>query len=136
MEHVEGRIFKDIRLSGMTPAERRDIYLAMAHLLAQIHSVNIEEAGLSDFSKPGTHEAWIFNLEISFLSCLGNYLQRNLKRWSRQYEVSKTGEIESMNRLTEWLSRNIPSEQATSLIHGDFRLPNAFPSPRSTSQLL
>ncbi|ELU09435.1 hypothetical protein CAPTEDRAFT_175366 [Capitella teleta] len=106
MEHVEGRIFKDICLSGMTPAERRDIYLAMAHVLAQIHRVNIEEAGLSDFSKPG------------------NYLQRNLNRWSRQYEVSKTGEIESMNRLTEWLSRNIPSEQATSLIHGDFRLDN------------
>jgi hypothetical protein len=49
------------------------------------------------------------------------YLQRNFHRWLKQYEASKTGEIDSMNRLIEWLPQNMPASQATTLIHGDFR---------------
>lgn len=53
MEYVEGRIFKNIRLPGLTPAQRRDIYLAMCQVLSQIHQVNLKKAGLEDFSRPG-----------------------------------------------------------------------------------
>lgn len=53
MEHVEGRIFKDISLPGMTPSQRRDIYLAMCGALAKIHQVDLKKAGLEDYSKPG-----------------------------------------------------------------------------------
>jgi aminoglycoside phosphotransferase (APT) family kinase protein len=53
MEHVEGRIFKDVLLPGMTPSQRREIYLAMCKVLAQIHSVNLEATKLADFGRPG-----------------------------------------------------------------------------------
>ena len=56
--------------------------------------------------------------------CVENYVARQVKTWSRQYEASKTEEIESMNKVMDWLPRNIPEQMGVSVVHGDFRVDN------------
>ncbi|XP_062594298.1 acyl-CoA dehydrogenase family member 10-like isoform X4 [Saccostrea cucullata] len=106
MEYCKGRIFKDLDLPGMTNQERRDIYIAMADTLCKIHRVDISKAGLDDYGKKG------------------GYLRRNLNRWTKQYEASKTEEIPAMNKLIDWLSQHLPEKEAVTIAHGDFRLDN------------
>ncbi|XP_052813055.1 acyl-CoA dehydrogenase family member 10-like [Mya arenaria] len=106
MEHVPGRIFKDHLLEDCTPEERRAIYSEMVNTLCKIHSVNIDAAGIQDYGKQG------------------GYLKRNFHRWSKQYEASKTGEIESMDKLIEWIPQNLPANEKCTIVHGDFRLDN------------
>eukprot|EP00105_Crassostrea_gigas_P020077 XP_011438766.1 PREDICTED: acyl-CoA dehydrogenase family member 10 isoform X1 [Crassostrea gigas] len=106
MEYCKGRIFKAVELPGMTKQERRDIYMAMADTLCKIHKVDISKAGLDDYGKKG------------------GYLKRNLNRWTKQYEASKTEEIEAMNKLMDWLNKHIPEKEAVTIAHGDFRLDN------------
>ncbi|XP_022343722.2 acyl-CoA dehydrogenase family member 10-like [Crassostrea virginica] len=106
MEYCKGRIFKEVELPGMTNQERRDIYTAMADTLCKIHQVDISKAGLDDYGKKG------------------GYLRRNINRWTKQYEASKTEEIEAMNNLIDWLNRHIPEKEAITIAHGDFRLDN------------
>ncbi|XP_052713124.1 acyl-CoA dehydrogenase family member 10-like isoform X2 [Crassostrea angulata] len=106
MEYCKGRIFKAVELPGMTKQERRDIYMAMADTLCKIHKVDISKAGLDDYGKKG------------------GYLKRNLNRWTKQYEASKTEEIEAMNKLIDWLNKHIPEKEAVTIAHGDFRLDN------------
>ncbi|HEY8515598.1 MAG TPA: phosphotransferase [Candidatus Binatia bacterium] len=106
MEWVQGRILRDPLLPGMEPAERRAIYDAMNETLARLHTIDPAAIGLGDFGKPG------------------NYFQRQIARWIKQYEASKTDEIESFNRLVEWLPSNIPPGDETRIAHGDFRLEN------------
>lgn len=53
MEHVQGQIFKDPGLEGISPEDRRSIYLTVCDVLARIHKVNIKEAGLEDYGKQG-----------------------------------------------------------------------------------
>ncbi|MEW6271248.1 MAG: phosphotransferase [Thermodesulfobacteriota bacterium] len=106
MEWVPGRILRDPLLPGMEPAERRAIYDAMNETLARLHLIDPFAIGLSDFGKPG------------------NYFQRQIARWIKQYEASKTEEIESFDRLVEWLPRSIPPGDETRIAHGDFRLEN------------
>jgi aminoglycoside phosphotransferase (APT) family kinase protein len=111
MEWVPGRIFRDPHLPGLEPAERRAIYAAMVDTLARLHSVDPGAVGLADFGKPG------------------NYFERQIARWIKQYEASKTGEIEAFDRLIEWLPRNIPPGEETRISHGDFRLENMIVHP-------
>ncbi|HTY65598.1 MAG TPA: phosphotransferase [Alphaproteobacteria bacterium] len=106
MDHVEGRVFTDPTLPGLTPAARSGIYAAMAETLARLHAVDWRAAGLADYGRPE------------------NYVARQIARWSKQYEASKTGEIPAMDRLTEWLPRHIPAREETTLAHGDYRLGN------------
>ncbi|XP_033748534.1 acyl-CoA dehydrogenase family member 10-like isoform X2 [Pecten maximus] len=106
MEYLKGRIFIDRSLPGMTKAQRRELYSCMADTLCQIHRVNISAAGLDGFGKKG------------------EYLKRNFSRWSRQYEASKTREIESMNKLMQWISEHMPTDEQVTVVHGDFRLDN------------
>ncbi len=106
MEYVEGRVFRELRLPGLSNAERAAIYDAMNATLAVLHAIDFESIGLGDYGKPG------------------NYYARQISRWARQYEASKTEEIESMTRLMEWLPANIPPGDETTLVHGDFRLEN------------
>ncbi|MDG2272395.1 MAG: phosphotransferase, partial [Halioglobus sp.] len=74
---------------------------------AALHNVNVDAVGLSDFGRPG------------------NYFERQLGRWSKQYRASETGEIRSMNLLMTWLAANMPKDDGTiSLVHGDYRLDN------------
>lgn len=107
MEYVEGTVFPDPALPGLTPAQRACIYDEANRVLAAIHAVDIEAAGLSDFGKAG------------------NYYARQVSRWTKQYRASETQRIEEMEALIEWLPEHIPPEDGrVSLIHGDYRLDN------------
>jgi aminoglycoside phosphotransferase (APT) family kinase protein len=106
MEWVAGRIVRDPLLPGMEPSERCAIYDAMNETMARLHGIDPFAIGLSDFGKPG------------------NYFERQIARWIKQYEASKTEEIESFDRLVEWLPRSIPPGDETRIAHGDFRLEN------------
>jgi aminoglycoside phosphotransferase (APT) family kinase protein len=106
MEHVEGRVLWDPTLPGMEARDRGAIYDEMNRVIARLHGVDFAALGLSDYGKPG------------------NYFQRQIDRWSRQYKASETGKIEAMDRLIEWLPHNIPAGDATSIVHGDFRIDN------------
>lgn len=106
MEYVQGRIMEDITLPDMTPDERRAIYLDMVRVLAALHSVDYAALGLEDFGKPG------------------NYFSRQIGRWSKQYVAAKTDEIPSMERLMEYLPANVPADDTSCIVHGDYRMGN------------
>ncbi|HEY7547566.1 MAG TPA: phosphotransferase family protein, partial [Blastocatellia bacterium] len=81
-------------------------YDAMNDVLARLHRVDYQSLGLADYGKPG------------------NYYSRQLSRWTKQYELAKTEEIEAMNNLIAWLPANIPLDDETTIVHGDYRLEN------------
>lgn len=107
MERIKGRIFRDAAAQeAIDPKERSDIFDAMNDTLAKIHRVDWQAAGLETFGKPG------------------NYMVRQVSKWSRQYIASNTDPIESMNRLIEWLPENMPQDTTPAIAHGDFRIEN------------
>ena len=106
MEHVDGRIFWEQSLPGLAPAERGAIYDEMNRVIAALHSVDVERAGLADYGKAG------------------NYFARQIGRWSKQYRASETEPIEAMDRLIDWLPAHVPAGDETTVVHGDFRLDN------------
>jgi aminoglycoside phosphotransferase (APT) family kinase protein len=112
MEHVDGRIFWDPTLPSVTPAERAAIYDDMNRVIARLHGVDIAAIGLSDFGRPG------------------HYLERQIRRWSKQHLASQTHVIEPMLHLIEWLPRHLPPPGATGLVHGDLRVDNMIIHPR------
>lgn len=106
MDFVDGRIFWELDMPGSDPATRRAVYDDVNRTLARLHSLDYEALGLADFGKPG------------------NYFERQISRWSRQYRASETREIGAMNALLEWLPDNIPADESASIVHGDYRLDN------------
>ena len=110
MEFVQGRVLWDQALPGMTPAERGAIYDEMNRVIAALHTVDFTAQGLAGYGKPG------------------NYFERQIGRWSRQYAASVTRPIPEMDQLIEWLPAHIPpgarDESRVSIVHGDFRLDN------------
>lgn len=106
MERLDGRVFSACELPDMHPVERRAIYLSMATTMAQLHKVDWAAIGLSDYGRPG------------------NYFQRQISRWSKQWAMSKTHENPDIDRLLVWLQDNIPEEDEVTICHGDFRLGN------------
>jgi aminoglycoside phosphotransferase (APT) family kinase protein len=106
MQHVEGRIFWDPALPSLTAGERGAVFDEMNRVLAQLHQVDVERAGLADYGKSG------------------NYFERQIGRWSRQYRASETEPLEAMDRLIDWLPRHIPPGEETTVVHGDYRLDN------------
>jgi aminoglycoside phosphotransferase (APT) family kinase protein len=106
MDFADGRVLWDGALPGMGNAERAAIYWEMNRVIAALHRVDYESRGLGDYGKPG------------------NYFARQIGRWTRQYQASETETIESMNRLIEWLPQNVPANDETTIVHGDFRLDN------------
>lgn len=106
MDRVPGRVFADNALPGMEPAERRAIYLAMAETLARLHQVDWRAAGLGDFGKPG------------------QFFQRQLRRWTQQWALSKTRENPAIDELIDWLGAHMPDDDTTTIAHGDFKLNN------------
>jgi aminoglycoside phosphotransferase (APT) family kinase protein len=111
MEMVEGRLFTEALLPVLSPAERNAIYLDLARVMANLHRVDVAEVGLSEFGRPG------------------NYYERQIGRWSKQYQASKTEQIDAMDQLMEWLPANIPAQTKTVIAHGDFRLGNMLIHP-------
>ena len=106
MEMVEGRIIWDDLLPGVTVEHRRAIYEQLIATHAALHKLDYQALGLADFGKPG------------------NYLARQVDRWSRQYRQSETERIEEMEALMRWLPQSIPPGDETCLVHGDYRLDN------------
>jgi aminoglycoside phosphotransferase (APT) family kinase protein len=106
MEHVAGRVLWDPTLPQASPGERRAIYDEMNRVIAALHGVDPAAVGLSDFGRPG------------------NYFARQIDRWSKQYRASETEPIAAMDRLIDWLPRNLPAAEETAIVHGDFRLDN------------
>lgn len=121
MECVRGRIFRTpFAIEARDAGERAAIYDSMNETLTRIHMVDWKAVGLSDYGKPG------------------NYMTRQVGRWTKQYIASQTDEIESMDNLIKWLPVNIPADDETSIVHGDYRLENMIihPSePRVTAVL-
>jgi aminoglycoside phosphotransferase (APT) family kinase protein len=106
MEGLEGRVFRDVSLPELSPRERGEIYDAMGKTLAALHMVDFRTVGLEGFGKPT------------------GYVSRQVARWSRQYEATKTHEIPSMDLVMPWLARNVPEEDEAAVNHGDFRVEN------------
>jgi aminoglycoside phosphotransferase (APT) family kinase protein len=112
MDYVAGRIFRSpLMPDARSNDERAAIVDAMNDTLARLHRFDYAAAGLSDFGKPG------------------NYMARQVARWSQQYLASKTGEVPSMTLLGEWLPAHVPADDTTSIAHGDFRLENLIVHP-------
>ena len=110
MEFMDGRVLWDQALPGMTPAGRGAVYDEMNRVIAALHQVDVAAAGLAGYGKPG------------------NYFERQIGRWSKQYIASLTEEIIEMDRLIEWLPAHLPASaldaSQVSVVHGDFRLDN------------
>ncbi|MFQ5479257.1 MAG: phosphotransferase [Candidatus Binatia bacterium] len=111
MELVEGRVFRSAALPDMAPQDRAAVYDSMNRVLADLHNLDLQEIGLENFGRKG------------------NYFERQISRWSEQYRASQTVKVASMDRLMDWLPRNIPPDSSSGLAHGDFRLENAIYHP-------
>jgi len=106
MEFLDGRIFWQQSLPEVAPAERAAMFNSMNAVIAALHSVDYEAVGLGDFGRPG------------------NYMGRQIARWSRQYRASETAAIAAMDDLIDWLPRHLPEEGAPAIVHGDYRMDN------------
>jgi aminoglycoside phosphotransferase (APT) family kinase protein len=106
MDHVDGRVRFDPRLPDLRPEERRAIYASMNETIARLHRIDPDAVGLGDFGRPG------------------NYLARQISRWTKQYRASETEPIPAMDALIEWLPRHSPALDETRIVHGDYRIDN------------
>lgn len=106
MEHVEGRIFFDVRLQAVSREDRVVMYQQLADVLAKIHAVDVDAVGLGDYGKQG------------------QYVERQVARWTQQYRASETDVIAPMEKLLVYLPANVPADDRTTLAHGDYRLDN------------
>src|SRR5215475_14340097 len=111
MDAVPGRILIDAAMPGQTPAGRAAIFDSLNDVLARLHKVDFAKAGLGDYGRTG------------------QYVARQVARWSRQYAELKTEEIAAMDRLIAWLPEHIPAEDPATIVHGDYRLGNLIVHP-------
>ena len=110
MEFMQGRVFWDQSLPDIAKPDRAPYYDEMNRVIAALHNVDVNKAGLATYGKPG------------------NYFERSIGRWTKQYLASVTEPIEAMDQLMAWLPANIPAsardEGQISVVHGDYRLDN------------
>ena len=115
MDFMQGRVLWDQSLPGMTREQRGAHYDEMNRVLAALHTVDVAACGLSDYGKPGS------------------YFERQIGRWSRQYQASATVSIPEMDRLIDWLPANMPAsardETRVCIVHGDYRMDNLMFDP-------
>lgn len=111
MSFEEGRIFWELHMPDSNPAERAAIWDAQNATIAQLHSFEPEKIGLSDYGKGE------------------DYVARQVARWAKQYEASKTDDIPEMDKLMRWLPEHLPKQQAVRVVHGDYRLDNMIIHP-------
>jgi aminoglycoside phosphotransferase (APT) family kinase protein len=111
MDFVEGRVLWDPALPGMANSERHAIYADINRVVAALHSVDYKAVGLADYGRPG------------------NFFDRQIARWTRQYRASATDSIPAMDALIEWLPANLPPGDETRIFHGDLRLDNLILHP-------
>ena len=110
MEFMAGRVLWNQSLPDIPTAQRAAYYDEMNRVIAALHNVDVQAVGLSDYGKPG------------------NYFERQIGRWTKQYQASITEPNDAMDRLIEWLPAHIPAsardDRQVSIVHGDFRLDN------------
>ena len=110
MDFIDGRVLWDQALPALDRNGRAAVYDEMNRVIAALHSVDVAAAGLTDYGKPG------------------NYFERQIARWSKQYVASATGAIAEMDRLIEWLPAHLPASardaSQVAVVHGDYRLDN------------
>ena len=106
MEMAKGRPYADGGLPDFDPATRRRIYEQLVDTLADLHNIDPASADLEDFGKSG------------------NYFERQVMRWTRQYRDSETDYIPEMERLIAFLPDSVPQQSRTSIVHGDYRIDN------------
>lgn len=111
MEYLPGRIFTDPALPTLPPAERAAIHDDMNRVLARLHGVDWQSAGLADFGRPA------------------GYVARQIERWTKQYAAARLDAEPAMDRLTEWLAAHAQVADETAIAHGDFRLGNLMVHP-------
>jgi aminoglycoside phosphotransferase (APT) family kinase protein len=111
MDCVEGRIYWGPMLPDQTPKQRGEIYDAMNDTFAHLHNMDWQKLGLEDFGKPG------------------NYVGRQVARWTKQYKASESERINEMEKLIEWLPQHLPADARDSVVHGDYRLDNMILHP-------
>jgi len=111
MERLDGRVVHDNALPGMAPEERRQVYRSMAETLARLHAVDPMAIGLERFGRPN------------------GYFARQIARWTRQWELSRTRDLADIDRLVAWLPGHIPDDDTVGIVHGDFRLGNLMLHP-------
>ncbi|MEX0366864.1 MAG: phosphotransferase family protein [Ruegeria sp.] len=107
MEHLDGRNFFEPTMKGESNETRKAVMAEMNRVLAALHMVDIDAVGLSDYGPPG------------------NYFERQIGRWTKQYRASETGSIPGMDALIEALQAGMPEDDGQrTLVHGDYRIDN------------
>uniref|UniRef100_A0A8C0LPZ4 Acyl-CoA dehydrogenase family member 11 n=1 Tax=Canis lupus dingo TaxID=286419 RepID=A0A8C0LPZ4_CANLU len=107
MEHVQGRIFRDFTIPGVSPAERSAIYVAMIETLARLHSLNVQSLQLEGYGRGA------------------GYCKRQVSTWTEQYQAAAHQDVPAMNQLSDWLMKNLPdNDNEENLVHGDYKLDN------------
>jgi aminoglycoside phosphotransferase (APT) family kinase protein len=113
MNRIAGRVFNDPTLPGVSPADRHAMYLAMADTLAALHAVDWRARGLGDFGRPG------------------DFFQRQVARWTRQWQLADGAPSADIATLIDWLPRHVPTGDVTTIAHGDFRIGNLIYHPEA-----
>ena len=116
MERVEGRVFDDCALPGVAPDERRAMYESLARTLAALHAVDPAAIGLADYGRAG------------------NYFARQIARWTRQWELSRTADNADIEHLIDWLPRHVPDDDEAAIAHGDYRIGNVIFHPERAAR--
>ncbi|WP_409071820.1 phosphotransferase [Limnohabitans sp.] len=110
MAFVQGRVLWDQTLPSLNNMARASIYDEMNRVIAALHTVPFAQRGLENYGRPG------------------NYFERQIGRWSKQYAASVTQPIPEMDKLIEWLPAHMPASaqdaSKVSIVHGDYRLDN------------
>lgn len=108
MEWLDGRVFQEFALNGLSRAERTECYRSMCATLAAIHRLDYQKLGLGDFGRPG------------------NYFARQFTRWSSQWQQFRRGDDDNpdLDKIVRWLGERVPESQTIALCHGDFRIAN------------
>lgn len=106
MERLDGRVFHDSALPDLSVAERGEAYLTIARAMARLHALDWKTLGLEGFGRPG------------------GYFERQVRRWTKQWRLSRTREDENVETLCVWLAENAPVDDRTTIVHGDFRIGN------------
>jgi aminoglycoside phosphotransferase (APT) family kinase protein len=112
MERLEGRVFHDASLPDVPAAGRTAMYFEAADTLARLHDVSPAAVGLADFGRPQ------------------GYFERQIRRWTRQYELARWRDLKDVETLADWLPRHLPADEETRISHGDFRIGNLMFHPR------
>ncbi|MBN3789568.1 phosphotransferase [Burkholderia sp. Ac-20353] len=107
MSFEDGRIFWNPALPELPQADRAVCFDAVLQTMAALHDVDVDAVGLADYGRPG------------------NYFERQIGVWTKQYRAAETGRLDAMETLIAWLPNACPADAGRpALVHGDFRLDN------------